>query len=176
MRVKFLAQWNKGGLWWGSNSRPTGIHRSGVRRATHCATPPLFYWIMMIIFILISLSECSNRCSYAEIELKQRWIVWHPRKRGHTSVCWALYQLFVLYQSNQCSNTLNVFYVETLHYCSITIRVNYLPVHVCSGVWVIELFLFKHIKYTHSYTVLLCFRCWVKFTHIVTYALSIRLC
>ena len=45
MRVKFLAQRNNGGLWWGSNSRLTSIHRSRVRRATNCATtdryPPI---------------------------------------------------------------------------------------------------------------------------------------
>ena len=41
MRIKFLTQGNNGGLWWGSNSRLKGIHRSRVRRATHCATP---YW------------------------------------------------------------------------------------------------------------------------------------
>ena len=40
-QLEFLAQGNNGGLWWGSNSRLTGIHLSGVRRATHCATSPL---------------------------------------------------------------------------------------------------------------------------------------
>ena len=30
------------GLWWGSNSRLAGTHRSRVRRASHCAMPPLF--------------------------------------------------------------------------------------------------------------------------------------
>ena len=51
MRVKFLAQGNNGGLWWGLNSRLTGIHRSQVRRATHCATLPP--WILF----------CNNTCS-----------------------------------------------------------------------------------------------------------------
>ena len=37
MRVKFLAQGNNRGLWWGSNSWLTGIHRSRVRRAIHCS-------------------------------------------------------------------------------------------------------------------------------------------
>ena len=46
IRVKFLAQGNNGGLWWGSNSRLTGIHRSRVRRATHCATPPLKHQLL----------------------------------------------------------------------------------------------------------------------------------
>ena len=41
MRVKFFAQGNNGGLWWGSNSRLTGIHRLWVRRTTHYDTPPL---------------------------------------------------------------------------------------------------------------------------------------
>ena len=36
----FLAQGNNRGLWWVSNSRLTGIHRSRFRHATHCATPP----------------------------------------------------------------------------------------------------------------------------------------
>ena len=34
-QLEFLAQGNNRGLWWGSNSWLTGIHRSRVRRATH---------------------------------------------------------------------------------------------------------------------------------------------
>ena len=33
MRVTFLTQWNNRSLWWGSNSRLTGIHRLRVRHA-----------------------------------------------------------------------------------------------------------------------------------------------
>jgi len=41
MRVKFLAQGNNRGLWWGSNSRLTSIHQLRVRHTTHCVTPPI---------------------------------------------------------------------------------------------------------------------------------------
>ena len=35
-----FAEGNSGSLWWGSNSRLTGLGRLRVRRATHCATLP----------------------------------------------------------------------------------------------------------------------------------------
>ena len=44
MIVKFLAQGNNGSLWWGSNSRLTGIYQFTVRLSTHCATLNLLYF------------------------------------------------------------------------------------------------------------------------------------
>ena len=50
-------QWgsrNNGGLQCGTNSRLTGIHRSRVRRATHCTMPPLVVFLGWIYIL--------NRC------------------------------------------------------------------------------------------------------------------
>ena len=54
MRLKFLAHANNGCLWWGPNSRLSGIYRLRVRCATHCATPWLccvVVWLQYCFFI-----------------------------------------------------------------------------------------------------------------------------
>ena len=52
MRVKFLAQWNNVGLWWGSNSRLTGIHYN----------KSYFRWCKLFSeFVLLSELQWLNR-------------------------------------------------------------------------------------------------------------------
>ena len=66
-------QGNNGGLWWGSNSRLTGIHRSPVIRATHCATPHWCSDCLQCVTHAIPYVSLFSGCLYSSVFRQCLW-------------------------------------------------------------------------------------------------------
>ena len=66
-------QGNNGGLWWGSNSRLIGIHRSRVIRATHCATPHWCSDCLQCVTHAIPYVSLFSGCLYSSVYRQGLW-------------------------------------------------------------------------------------------------------